>query len=175
MSFRPTIAVRFGAKIADIGYYRNWQEPGLLIEAAALAAAYMDCRSVREVRDRAFGTQNVSYVVSPELFPNTQKNLRMLESCSELPINVDLKARCIYCSYGALSREELKKLPRARADRRGIWHTDFYRQLEGCRLPFGKIDLEEVREMILGDPDLQSLLSERTLKALKKSLPQEAA
>ena len=102
MSFRPTIAVRFGSEIADIGYYRNWSEESLMIEAAAIAAAYDDCRSLEEYRDRAFGRQEISYVIDPEKIPNTQENLRWLESCSEMPVSVDLKSRCIYVGTDAI-------------------------------------------------------------------------
>ena len=50
MSDRYTISVYLQGKIADIGYYRNWDEKDLLYEAVATAALYEDCRTVEEYR-----------------------------------------------------------------------------------------------------------------------------
>lgn len=168
MSFRPTIAVRFGKEMADIGYYRNWTEESVLIEAAAIAAAYGDCRSAAEYRERAFGCQDISYRLDPELIPNTQENLRWLESCSELPVNVDLKARCIYVSEGALTKKALKKKRQPRLSRKGISSTDFYEVLDKGCFRLDSMDLANIRDMILESRDLQCRVSEPTIRALRK-------
>ena len=111
MSFRPTISVYARGHIADIGYYRNWSEKSLLYEAVAIAALYRDCRTVEEYRQRKFGCQKISYIIEPEVFENTEENLKWMEECSELPIMVDLTAGCIYKGTDALSSEELAKIP----------------------------------------------------------------
>ena len=70
MSDRYTISAYLQGKIADIGYYRNWDEKDLLYEAVATAALYEDCRTVEEYRQKRFGRQNIQYIVDPELIEN---------------------------------------------------------------------------------------------------------
>ena len=111
MSFRPTISIYINGKIADIGYYRNWDEKGLFYEAIALAALYGDCWSIEEYRMRRFGRQHVQYSLEPEVFDNTEENLKSLESCSEFPIIVDITNQCIYKGTNALSWSELARIP----------------------------------------------------------------
>ncbi len=111
MSFRPTISVYINGHIVDIGYYRNWDEKSLLYEAVAIAALYEDCRNAGEYLQRRFGRQKISYVIEPEVFENTEENLKWMESCSEWPILVDLTARCIYRGTEAKSGEALRKIP----------------------------------------------------------------
>lgn len=113
MSFRPTIAVYFNGKIADIGYYRNWDEMDLMAEAMGLAAAARECGTVEEYRDKVFGRQTVYYSISPEQWENTPKNLKRLEECSEMPIVVDMTAKAIYVCYGSIPKRHLKKIPEA--------------------------------------------------------------
>jgi len=48
MAFRPTISVYAGGHIADIGYYRNWEEKALLYEAVAILSLHGDCRTPEE-------------------------------------------------------------------------------------------------------------------------------
>ena len=113
MSFRPTIAVFADGRIADIGYYKNWLEKALFLEALTIALIYSDCGSVEEYRERKFGTQKIFYSLSPEMIENTDEELDFLISCSELSVAVDLSAGCIYVSEKPLSAEELDALPSA--------------------------------------------------------------
>ena len=96
MSYRPTISVYIDGHIADIGYYRNWDDTDLFFEAVAIAALFHDCKSVSEYNEKKFGQQKVYYIVSPETFENTEENLKFFEEHSECPILVDLTAKSIY-------------------------------------------------------------------------------
>ena len=113
MSDRYTISVYVGGRIADIGYYPNWDPRSLFFEALATAMLFYDCESREEYLEKRFGTRNVVYSVEPETLPNTEENLKLLESCSEWPYLVDLTAKQIYMSCDALPPDELAKLPSA--------------------------------------------------------------
>ena len=188
MSFRPTIAVYINGTIADIGYYRNWSTKCLLYEALAIAALYGDCRTAEAYRERRYHRQQLQYLVEPELFDNSEENLKFFESCSELPLVVDLTAQCIYCSAGALTVEEIQKLPSAlamlpfygsktvyrrcrngsfcceekpvTAYRRISKRTDFYYLLKNCRLPYGELDMTSLLTLFRTEPSLRRFLSE---------------
>lgn len=188
MAFRPTIAVYIQGRIADIGYYRNWDVKALLYEAVAIAALYEDCRTVEEYREKCFGCQTVYYKVEPEAFENTEENLKWLEDCSEMPIVVDLTARCIYQSYGALTGEELEKIPRYDEDVIGFRNryrkgseeipgysrksitptTEFDDMLEYSRIPFEGIDWKEVLSCIRDWPEAGYYLSENVMKKVRE-------
>lgn len=107
MSYRPTISIYVNGEIADYGYYRNWSDEDLFYEAIAYAALFYDCKTKEEYRDRAFHTQKITYIVSPERFENTQENLSFFEAHSEFPIIVDLSLQNIYTNYGAITDKEL--------------------------------------------------------------------
>lgn len=113
MSYRPTISIYINGHIADIGYYRNWDDTDLFFEAVAIAALFYDCKSVSEYNDKKFGRQKVYYTVSPETFENTEENLDFFESCSEWPILVDLTVKNLYISEGAKKPDELLTIPSA--------------------------------------------------------------
>ncbi len=113
MSYRPTVSVYINGHIADIGYYRNWDDTDLFFEAFAIAALFCECKSISEYNAKKFGRQKVFYSVEPETFENTEENLKFFESCSEWPILVDLTAKCIYVSEGAKERDELLTIPSA--------------------------------------------------------------
>ena len=169
MSFRPTVSVVIGGKIADIGYYRNWYSRDLFIEALALAVLYRDCRTIEEVRYRAFGTQKVDYIVEPEIFENTQEDLRWLEDCSEMPITVDLTRRAIYEGYSDISDQAVERKPDA-GDIPQMTNADedlYYRILSKYKINFDKIDLDAVEELFMRDDELTRHMSERTAKKIK--------
>lgn len=189
MAFRPTIAVYIQGRIVDIGYYRNWDVKSLLYEAVAIAALYEDCRTAEEYRKKCFGCQTVYYKVEPETFENTEENLKWLEDCSEMPIVVDLTARCIYQSYGALAEEALRKVPTYDED--VIGHrsrygkapeevpgyckrmisptTEFDDMLEYSRIPFEGIDWKEVLSCLRGWPEAGHYLSTRVMEKVRES------
>ena len=183
MSFRPTISVYVKGRIADIGYYRNWDEKSLLYEAVATAMLYEDCRSPEEFRQRKFGRQRIRYIVEPETFENTEENLKWFEEHSELPILVDLTAKCIYASYGALPPGELEKIPVYREEILGHRQfsgqeipgyetidagTDFSDMLYYSRIPFGEMDREEVIRCFTAWPRAGYHLSEGVMDQLRK-------
>ena len=189
MAFRPTIAVYIQGRIVDIGYYRNWDVKSLLYEAVAIAALYEDCRTAEEYREKCFGCQTVYYKVEPETFENTEENLKWLENCSEMPIVVDLTARCIYQSYGALTEEELEKIPRYDEDVIGYRSrygkapeeipgygkgiittaTEFDDMLEYSRIPLEGIRWEEGLSCIRDWPEAGHFLSARVMEKVRKS------
>jgi len=140
MSFRPTIAVYVEGQIVDLGYYRNWKYIPLLARAAEIARQYADCTNAEAYRERRFGRQKVYYLLEPEIFENTQENLKFLENCSEFPLVVDLTARCIYVADHALTQAELAALPCLGGEELPLplldIHTDFHRLLTRCRIPF---------------------------------------
>ena len=116
MSYRPTISVYIDGHIADIGYYKNWDDIDLFFEAVAIAALFRDCKTISEYNEKKFGKQKIYYSVEPETFENTEDNLKFFESCSEWPILVDLTAQCIYISEGAKEKDELYAIPSALED-----------------------------------------------------------
>ena len=110
MSYRPTISVYINGCIADIGYYRNWDDNDLFYEAMAIAALFSTCKDIPEYNMKKFGKQKIYYSLEPESFENTEENLKFFESCSEFPILVDLTEKCIYISRGAMSGSELRTI-----------------------------------------------------------------
>ena len=128
MSYRPTISVYIDGHIADIGYYRNWDDTDLFFEAFAIAALFHECRTVQEYNEKKFGRQKVFYSVDPEEFENTEENLKFFESCSEWPILVDLTAKCIYKSEGAKDGDELKAIPSALDKHENYGYRKMYRR-----------------------------------------------
>ena len=107
MSYRPTISIYVEGEIVDYGYYRNWEDEDLFYEAVAFASVFHDCKTREDYLERAYHTQKLLYVVSPEKFENTPENLHFFEESSEFPVVVDLSLQNIYVNYGAVSREEL--------------------------------------------------------------------
>lgn len=172
MSFRPTIAVVINGKIADIGYYRNWPMEGLFIEALGLAVMYRDCRTIEEFREKAFGTQKVGYIVEPEVFENTQENLRFLEDCSEMTITVDLTRKAIYEGYSYSSDEYVRRKPEMKDMNIPVSRDeDFYwKVLSRCKISFDKIGMEKVAELFLNDEGLRKNLSLETAKKMRKMI-----
>ena len=171
MSFRPTIAVIIDDQIADIGYYRNWYVEDLFIEALAIAVVYRDVRSLEEYRERAFGRQDIGYVISPEVLENTQENLRWLADCSEFPISVDLTRRAIYPGTGCGSEEWFRKLPEIH----DLWFPyekteDFYFDiLDKYKISFDRADMDNVEDVFLNDSEMRKHLSMDTAKAMRKA------
>ena len=84
MAYRPTISVYIDGQIADLGYYRNWQDENLFYEALAMAAVFHDCKTIQAYRDRRYGTQKMYYLLDPVQIENTQENLKELEACSHV-------------------------------------------------------------------------------------------
>jgi len=154
MSFRPTIAVFAKGLIADLGYYRNWDERDLFFTALRIALEYSECKTIEEYRQKRYGTQRVYYILSPEAIENTQEDLRFLIGCSEFPIAVDLTAGCIYVSEEPLSGEGLSALPsvfdpeQRPMIRDLVERRDYYRLLSRFRLPFNGLDREGVLPML---------------------------
>ena len=112
MSYRPTISLYIKRHIADIGYYRNWDDKSLLYEAVTIAMLYGNCKSIEEYRDMRYGHQSVSIQIEPEVWESTEENLLELERCSEFPVIVDVTAKCIYVSdTGALTWKQLSERP----------------------------------------------------------------
>ena len=163
MSFRPTIAVYAGGKIADIGYYRDWSGTGLLLEAAALGALFRGCPTAEDFRQAVYGGQQVFYRIDPETVENTEENMKMLEGWSEFPVVVDLTAGYIYRSYGCLSLAELAQLPVYGGRVSDLSGDDHLRLLAEYRIPIGG---EEVLALLRGSPELRERLSARTLRLL---------
>lgn len=170
MAFRPTIAVVINNEIADIGYYRNWMTEDLFIEAMGLAVIYRDCRTVEAFREKVFGTQKVSYIVEPEVFENTQENLRWLEDCSEMPITVDLSRGAIYEGRSGVEDELISAKPDidemlipASPDEEFYWDL-----LSKHRISFDKIHMDNVMEIFMEDEELRSHLSVKTAKHMRE-------
>lgn len=111
MSYRPTISVYVNGKIADIGYYRNWDNWSIFVECLTISTLFHDCKSVEEYRERVYGTQKIGIIISPEIWDNTDENLKTLEWHSEDPFIVDLTHKCIYRNYGVLTKEEIERIP----------------------------------------------------------------
>ncbi len=224
MSYRPTISVYLEGKIIDIGYYRNWKDKYLLYEAVAIAAFFGDCRTREEYLERRYGAGNVCYSVYPEVFDNSEESLKELEDCSEMPVLVDLTARCIDMAAGALPEERLRERPSILDDlpsygTRSEWRqipesqlppdpeeaeddclvwlerycrgwerveepvtdlrrisvqSDFYTLLNNCRIPYGQLDLEEIRQRYLEfTEDGTRGLSEDMLYGIRRTLAPE--
>ena len=171
MAFRPTIAVTVNKEIADIGYYRNWAVEDLFIEALGLAVLYEDCRTLEEVRDRAFGTQKIGYFIEPEVLENTQENLRWIEGCSEFPISVDLTLRAIYMGASDADDEFVAKKPGI--EDICLWPgtitEDFYWNiLSKYKICFDKADMDCVRELFMTDDEILEHLSSGTAEKIRK-------
>ena len=171
MAFRPTIAVIADNEIADIGYYRNWQMEDLFIEALGIAVTYSDLKTVEGFRNRAFGTQNIGYVIEPEVLENTQENLEWMMECSEFPIIVDLTRRAIYCGYGCLTDVRYDGIPDM-VD--SLWKfgrgEDFYWDiLSKYKISFDKIDLDNVRDLFMEDSELRDHLSKDTKEVMERT------
>ncbi|MBR3381519.1 MAG: hypothetical protein IKG85_00565 [Clostridia bacterium] len=111
MSFRPTVSVYAGGRIADIRFYRNAPAETLLFSALELALEYRGVKTREEFLLRRYGAVSFDILLFPERIPNTEVGLKSLEAASELPILVDLASRSIYCSDRALSATELRRLP----------------------------------------------------------------
>jgi len=127
MSYRPTISVYIDGHIADIGYYRNWDETDLFFEAVAIAALFGKCKSVQEYKEKKFGQPKVYYSIEPESFENTEENLKFFESHSEFPILMDLTSKCIYISEGAKEKDELLSLCSALGNHANYGYRKAYR------------------------------------------------
>ena len=111
MSFRPTVSVYAGGRIADIRFFRNASAETLLFSALELALEYRGVKTREEFLLRRYGAVSFDILLFPERIPNTEEGLKRLEAASELPILVDLASRSIYCSDRALSAAELRRLP----------------------------------------------------------------
>lgn len=138
MSDRYTISVYVDGRIADIGYYRNWDARSLFFEAVALGLLFGDCVSREEYLVKRYGTESVAYSVEPEVYENTEANLKWLEECSEWPYIVDLTLKQIYPGRRAKTAKELDKLPsalkldnvvRRRLRERGVWGWEGQRRV----------------------------------------------
>ena len=168
MAFRPTIAVFINDEIADVGYYRNWMMKDLFIEAVGIALTYMDCRTIEEYRDRAFGRQEIRYVIEPETFENTQENLRWLLDCSEFPLTVDLTRRAIYCG-DHMDDEHFCEIPDA--EQIDIFRSgeEFYWELlDKHKITFDRIETDCVRDLFIKDSSIRSRLSVDTKKVMER-------
>ena len=177
MAFRPTISVYAGGHIADIGYYRNWEEKSLLYEAAAILSLYGDCRTPEEYRQRKYGRQEVWFNIAPEYWQNTEENLKELEGYSEMPVLVDLDSGSIYTSYGALTAEQLKNKPTAQdfADVCRIHaNSPFDILLEYCRIPIAPEMRPEILKILAAWEDTPCYLSTDTMAALRAAYPPAA-
>ncbi len=170
MSFRPTIAVVIDKKIAHIGYYRNWETEDLFIEALGLAVLYRDCKSMEEFRERFFGRQTVYYSVAPEYFENTQENLRWLEECSEMPINVDLTRQVIYEGFSGASDDFVFGKPGIRDILvPGTPTESFYWDLlTKHRISFDEADMDSIEELFMKDDEMADHLSVNTAAMMEK-------
>lgn len=185
MSYRPTVSVYFHRHIVDIGYYRNWEDKDLFFEAIAIAALYGDCDSAAEYRERKYGHQRVYRCIEPVIIEDTEENRMELERCSEFPVIVDITAKCIYSNYGALTWKELSKLPSIldiyesygtrRTSGKAVEpvrfsriseFTDFSFFLENCRIPFGHLDFEEIKEILLNWENASYHLSKNVMEHL---------
>ena len=172
MAFRPTIAIVVNGEIADIGYYRNWDAEDLFIEALGLAVIFRDCKTIEEVREKAFGRQKISYIIDPECFENTHENLRMLEDCSEFPISVDLTRKAIYEGVCGCSDEFVSEKPdigdimwpRTKTE-------DFYWDiLSRQKISFDRVDMDCVEDLFMKDEELVRHLSQDTAELMRKHI-----
>lgn len=140
MSFRPTIAVYYQGRIADIRCFRNADGLSLLSKAASLARLYGDCRDKTSYMRRRYGRETVFLRLDPVLLGHTSENLRFLESCSEFPVIVDCTARCIYVSFRALDEDEIRSRPVLGGPEYPLERlkpgTDFLDLMSRCVIPF---------------------------------------
>ena len=140
MSFRPTVSVYVGGRIADIRFYRNASAKTLLFAALKLALEYRGVKSREEFLLRRFGAVSFDILLFPERIPNTEERLKELEACSELNLIVDLTSANIYCGERALSPEELCALPDITGERRFFslsrpdWEEYFFRSIARGRI-----------------------------------------
>lgn len=183
MSYRPTISVYIRGEIADIGYYRNWSDRALFMEAAAIMAVFGHCQTVPEYRRRKAALSGA------EALPSDDKEVLLsLERWSEFPVLVDLTRKNIYVSCGALSPRELSRIPTVgqnglcRLYRGGMaarqrdpfrsgyvcQTTDFHSLLRDFRIPFDAEQCDSLRDVFATDPKLLSYLSDDTRGSLKK-------
>lgn len=172
MAFRPTITVVIDKKIADIGYYRNWPVEDLFIEALGIAVLYRDCRTVEEIRDRMFGTQDINYIIEPEEIENTQDNLRWLEDCSEMPVQVDLTRQAIYEGYSDSSSEFVysKKDVSELIVPRTVTERFYWDVLTKCKICLDKVDMDNVTQLFMNDEELVRHLSKKTAEQMRKMI-----
>lgn len=194
MSDRPTISVYINGKLVDIGYYKNWYEKSVFIEAIAIAALYKNCANEEEYHLRKYGTaEKIKYELYPKEFDGTEEFLKSMERCSELPTIVDITAKCIYVSYDApLSAIELNVLPSILDNKiyfdnpRGLkmnvkldetekllylfidFVKDFAPLGSGCKLPYDKIDMERVLHLIYDTPEFKENISADTFDEIFK-------
>lgn len=223
VSYRPTISIYFNRHIADIGYYRNWDNKDLFYEAIAITSLYGECESIEEYREKKYGCQKAYHVIKPEIIEGTDENLTELERYSEFPIIVDITAKCIYSNYGALNWRELACLPSILdahktygfqevfckvenydeliSEKDKIWEsnenwqeifewerkhplyefvdkpvkfdriskfTDFGLMMSKCRIPFGYLNLDEIRRILLDWEEAKYHLSQNVMEHLKK-------
>ena len=142
MSYRPTVTVYYDGRCIACTYCRNYLEKGL-VKVAVFYAAYLDtCRSEKEVRHRLFGR--------PDAWPDAgyDEASRDLESWSDKPVLVDLTARCIYVSAGALSSREVSRLREIDLTRASkLFDDDDPLLREGTRISFETMDLNAVRRL----------------------------
>jgi len=177
MAYRPTISVYIDGQIADLGYYRNWQDEDLFYEALAMAAVFHDCKTIRAYRDRRYGTQKMYYLLDPERIENTQENLKELEACSEHPIVVDLTEQAIYTGYGARSEEELAELLSAQNDGIADGTESVSREplnaasllQEDRGISFAHLNMEELLERFRSSEELMGHLSEEMRRQIEKT------
>ncbi len=172
MAFRPTITVVINKKIADIGYYRNWPVEDLFIEALGIAVLYRDCRTVEELRDRMFGAQDINYIIEPEEVANTQDNLRWLEDCSEMPIQVDLSRQAIYEGHSDSSNAYLhgKKDVSDLIVPRTVTEKFYWDVLTKCKICLDKVDMDSVTQLFMSDEELVDHLSKKTAEQMRKMI-----
>lgn len=183
MSYRPTISVYIRGEIADIGYYRNWSDRALFMEAAAIMAVFGHCQTVSEYRRKKAALSGA------EALPSDDKEVLLsLERWSEFPVLVDLTGKAVYVNCGVLSPRELSRIPtvgqndlcrlyrgsmasRQRDPFRSGYvcqTTDFHSLLRDFRIPFDGIPLDTLRDVFATDPKLLSYLSDDTRGSLKK-------
>lgn len=183
MSYRPTISVYICGEIADIGYYRNWSDRALFMEAAAIMTVFGQCQTIPEYRRRK------AALLGAEALPSDDKEVLLsLERWSEFPVLADLTRKTVYVSCGTLSPRELSRIPTVGQNRlcqlyRGgmasrqhdpfrcgyvCQTTDFHSLLRDFRIPFDDIPLDSLRDVFATDPKLLSYLSDDTRSSLKK-------
>ncbi len=153
MSYRPTIAVFIEGRIADIGYYRNWDDNDLFFEALYTAMRYMYCASRDEYMIAKYGVRDVVLVLEPEIFEMNDENLAFLAGCSEFPIAVDLTNKCIYKSERPLCAEELERIPSVfehygEGGARISANDDLGALISRYRIPFAGLDRDEILALL---------------------------
>lgn len=155
MSFRPTVSVYVGGRIADISLCRNWLPESLLMESVSLLLLGAECKTREEYLMKRYGATRIDHFLFPERIPNTEAGLKKLESCSELPILVDLDTRNIYVGTRALSAQELRSRPNVVAEEPRFlsinspeWETRFFPLLERGRLDLSRVYAARARALL---------------------------